>query len=83
MSIEKTIVGVAPYLDTHDLVVDITIGDEDATTVRVPIVDLVSDYITYNQELFSSSIAPANKNDALALAGLLRLCAKRIEETTV
>lgn len=83
MSTEKKVVGVFPYLDTHDLVVDVSIDDQPLSPIRIPLVDLVSDYIAYNQEMFSSTISESNKPDALALCGLLRLCAKRIEESTV
>lgn len=79
---DKTVVAVAPYIDQGDLVIDISVNEDPLAPARVPIIDLVSDYITYHQEMFSPSIADSNKNDALALAGLLRLCAKRIEEAT-
>lgn len=75
-------VEIAPYITSEDLVIDISVDNEPLSSVRMPLVDLVSDYILYNQEMFSTSISDANKNEALALSGLLRLCAKRVEEAT-
>ncbi len=75
-------VEIAPYITSEDLVIDISVDNEPLSSVRMPLIDLVSDYILYNQEMFSTSISDANKNEALALSGLLRLCAKRVEEAT-
>ena len=82
LPVAKEPVSISPFIDDGDVCIDISIGESPLPTVKVPLVDLVNDYILYNQEMFSSSISEANKNEALALCGVLRLCAKRLEEAT-
>jgi len=82
LPVQKEEVAISPYIDSGEFCIDITIGEQPLPTVKVAITSMIDDYLMYNQEMFSSSIAEANKNDALALCGLLRLCAKRLEEAT-
>jgi hypothetical protein len=82
LPVKKDEVAISPYIDSGEFCIDIAIGNHPLPTARVSIVSLIDDYLMYNQEMFSTSIAQSNKDDALALCGILRLCAKRIEEAT-
>jgi hypothetical protein len=82
LPVKKEEVVISPYIDSGEFCIDIAVGEHSLPTAKVAITSLIDDYLMYNQEMFSSSIADANKNDALALCGILRLCAKRIEEAT-
>lgn len=70
---------VSPFLEGDELVVDVMIEDKEITPVRMPISALIDEYIQYNAELFSNSIAPANRDEAKQLVGILRLAAHTLE----
>jgi hypothetical protein len=80
----KTEIAIYPYIEGNELILDISIGDnEDITPVRVPLAQLFDEYLEYNSVMFTKSIAPANKDDARQLIGILRLAAHTLETALV
>ena len=80
MTVGKVEVGVAPFIEGDELGVDISVGDHDLAPVRVPISQLIDDYIEFNSEMFTNSIAGPNKEEARQLVGILRLSAHTLEQ---
>jgi len=78
----KLEVAVAPFIEGDELVIDIQIGDMDVHPVRVPISQLIDEYIQFNSEMFTSTIAEPNRNEAKELIGILRLAAHTLEAAT-
>lgn len=76
----KLEVSLAPFIEGDEIVIDVMIEDREITPVRVPISQLVDDYIQFNSELFGQTIAPANRDEARELVGILRLSAHTLEQ---
>lgn len=76
----KIEVAVSPFILGDELIVDICVGDHDLTPIRVPISELIDDYIKYQSEMFTNSIAGPNKEEARRLVGILRLSAHTLEQ---
>lgn len=78
----KLDVAVAPFIEGDEIVIDIQIGEMDVHPVRIPIAQLIDDYIHYNSEMFTSHISQANRDEAKELIGILRLAAHTLEAAT-
>lgn len=76
-------VSVYPFFDGEDVVIDIQVGDKDLMPVRMPIVEMIDEYIDYNAEMFQNVISTANASDAKRLVGILRLAAHTLETAIV
>jgi chromatin segregation and condensation protein Rec8/ScpA/Scc1 (kleisin family) len=76
----KLDIAVAPFIEGNELVIDLQVEDRDITPVRVPLAQLIDDYIQFNSELFGQTIAPANRDEAKELIGILRLAAHTLEQ---
>lgn len=72
-------VGVAPFIEGDELVIDIQIGEQDIKPVRIPISELIDDYIEYHSDMFQNCISSPNAPDAKRLVGILRLAAHTLE----
>lgn len=78
-TINKIDVGVYPFLDGEDVVIDIAVGSTDLEPIRIPIAQMIDEYIEWSSEMFSKSIAQPNVEDARKLIGILRLAAHTLE----
>jgi hypothetical protein len=76
---KKVEVALSPYLEGDELIIDLSVGDDILTPVRVPFSELIDEYVRYHSEMFENSIAEANIQDAKRLAGILRLAANTLE----
>jgi hypothetical protein len=76
----KVDVAVAPYIEGDELIIDIQIDNTDIQPVRMPLAQLFEEYLEYNSEIFSNSIAAPNRDDAKELIGILRLAAHTLEQ---
>jgi hypothetical protein len=77
---EKVDFELSPWLAGENLVIASRVHGHHLESVSIPFMELIDEYIHYNSPVFETHIAEANKQEAMAIVGTLRLAAKRLEE---
>lgn len=74
-------VSVFPFFEGEDVVIDLQVGEKDLMPVRMPILEMIDEYINFHSDMFQNVIATPNAADAKRLVGILRLAAHTLETT--
>lgn len=75
----KMELGIYPYVDEGDLVIESTFNGEDLKPLKIKLSQLFTDFLDYRRLMYSSEISPNFRPEVVETIALLRHIAREME----